>query len=449
MSGEDFILLFIHTKQIESASMAWVIYLGGIQDLHPGSESWLAEWGRVASLTDAKSAIERGDSANLVTLLPHGEEIEAYGSLEQWLLEHPSTHCTLVYPQPALAIAKRLQRGEELEAVCQHWKQQAEALLSLFRQRRRQLRLLSWPVAAKTSEGEATDRVPLPTHSPNDEIEPFYSLLARQSLAQEAELADVLRYLAASTHNATQCLAAGSGLSAILQRHRQELQQREVEQAKAREVAEAEHAKLHAKLKEERDALQQQRKDEQAQSEQLQALQEERDGLISQLKESEEENTLLLEQLHYVQEELERHILNHRDQKSRYNYQQRAQQQQELLLQWLRAFATHANCAFYKKRRSLLKEHKALLASSSSFDADWYARTYPDVAESGIEPATHYLKFGMLEGRNPSAEFDTLHYIKAHPDIANAGKNPLLHYIRWGESEQRQVMPKQRDEESS
>ncbi|MGM1054169.1 MAG: hypothetical protein ACQEXO_17535 [Pseudomonadota bacterium] len=394
--------------------MAWVIYLG-MQELHPDSESWLAEWGRVLSLPNAMSAIEQGEAANLVTLLPHGEEIEAYGALEQWLREHTSNHCTLVYPQPAMAIAQQLQQGGELEAACQHWKQQAQALLSLFRQHRRQLSLLSWPAAANTAEGETADPVPLPKHAASHAIEPVYSLLARQALSQEADLAEAARFLAAATHNAAQCQAAGPDLSVMLESHRQE---------------------------------QQQRHDRQAQSEELKALRDERDGLSTQLKETEEENTLLLEQLHYVQEELERYILDHRAQSKQNTDLQQVSKQQELLLQWLRAFATRTNCALYKKHPALLKKHKAQLASSASFDADWYARTYPDVAEGGIEPEVHYLKFGMLEGRNPSAEFNTRHYITAHPDIAAAGEHPLLHYIRWGRDEQRQALPQPLAEES-
>ncbi|MGM0988635.1 MAG: hypothetical protein ACQEXI_16895 [Pseudomonadota bacterium] len=608
--------------------MAWVIYLG-IQELHPGSESWLAEWGRMLSLSSAMSAIEEGETSDLVTLLPQGES-NFQEPLSLWLRQHPETHCTLVYPQPSLTIAQQLQQGEELEVTCRRWKQQAQMLLSLFRQHRRQLSLWTWPAAAHTPEDGAPDQVPLPKGSANNEIEPIYTLLAHQALSQGAELAEAVRYLAASTLNDARSQRTGPNLSAILEHHRQDQrQQRQDQQAHAealqtlreerdqasqhsderqksldrlkkqadeqherledlqarhdeaqaacqaqekenallleqlhgvqekleqalldrqdleRQLAEAKTAQAElekrleqsqaqlkteqtnaADLKQERDRLLAERdqlNDQRNESEeenallleQLHGVQEkleqallkrqdlekqldeaktaqaeldkrleqsqeqlkteqtnaadlkqerdrllaERDQLNDQRNESEEENTLLLEQLHFVQEELERHILDHRDQKSRYTEQnsalqhqltelQQAHQQQELLVQWLQAFATRTNSAFYKKRPSVLKEHKALLASSASFDADWYARTYPDVVESGIEPAVHYLKFGMLEGRNPSAEFNTRHYITAHPDIAAAGEHPLLHYIRWGRDEQRQALPQPLAEEA-
>lgn len=458
--------------------MAWVIYFG-MQELHTDSESWLAEWGRVLGLANAMSAIEQGEAANLVTLMPQEGEIEACGSLEQWLRKHPTTHCTLVYPQPALVIAQQLQQGAEMDAACQQWKQQAQALVSLFRQHRRQLSLWTWPVVAHTPEDSAPDQIPLPEYSADHEIEPIYTLLALQALAQDAELTEATRYLAASTHNAAQCQVAGPGLGALLEWHRQEQQQQSRDQqtqADALQAKEEENALLLEQLhgvqeeleqvllnrhglenqldeaKSAQGELEQRLKQTQGQLKAEQgkraSLEQERDKVSTQCKESEEENTLLLEQLHFVQEELERHILDHRDQERRYTEQQQAHQHQELLLQWLQAFAARTSCALYKKHRTMLKKHKALLDSSASFDADWYVRTYPDVAESGIEPAIHYLKFGMLEGRNPSADFDTVYYITAHPDVAAAGEHPLLHYIRWGRHEQRQAMPQPFAEES-
>ncbi len=36
------------------------------------------------------------------------------------------------------------------------------------------------------------------------------------------------------------------------------------------------------------------------------------------------------------------------------------------------------------------------------FDADWYARTYPDVALTGLDPTEHYVRFGARLGRPPN-----------------------------------------------
>jgi hypothetical protein len=47
---------------------------------------------------------------------------------------------------------------------------------------------------------------------------------------------------------------------------------------------------------------------------------------------------------------------------------------------------------------------------SGLFDRDWYARSYPEVARSEIDPLVHFLTVGALEGKNPSPFFDTVYY---------------------------------------
>lgn len=44
----------------------------------------------------------------------------------------------------------------------------------------------------------------------------------------------------------------------------------------------------------------------------------------------------------------------------------------------------------------------AALRSSGRFDADYYSSTYSDVAESGLDPASHFLWLGARLGRRPS-----------------------------------------------
>lgn len=73
-----------------------------------------------------------------------------------------------------------------------------------------------------------------------------------------------------------------------------------------------------------------------------------------------------------------------------------------------------------------------LLYQSGLFDADWYRSEYPDVANTGMDPAEHFLLHGGFEGRNPGPEFDTQQYLFDHPDLAGGSVNPLLHFIRSG-----------------
>lgn len=76
------------------------------------------------------------------------------------------------------------------------------------------------------------------------------------------------------------------------------------------------------------------------------------------------------------------------------------------------------------------------------FDSDWYLANNPDVAAavaSGAlrSAAQHYALYGQYEGRDPSASFDASAYLSANPDVAAAGMNPAFHYMLYGVGEGR------------
>lgn len=73
------------------------------------------------------------------------------------------------------------------------------------------------------------------------------------------------------------------------------------------------------------------------------------------------------------------------------------------------------------------------LKRSKQVHSNWYRQQYPDVAQLGMDPAEHYLKYGAAMGRNPGKNFDTRFYLQTYPDVAEAGMNPLLHYALLGE----------------
>lgn len=66
------------------------------------------------------------------------------------------------------------------------------------------------------------------------------------------------------------------------------------------------------------------------------------------------------------------------------------------------------------------------------FDAEWYLRQNPDVAQKGLDPLTHYLGTGAKEGRAPHPLFDPKFYLKTYPDAAISGLPPLQHYLTEG-----------------
>lgn len=81
-----------------------------------------------------------------------------------------------------------------------------------------------------------------------------------------------------------------------------------------------------------------------------------------------------------------------------------------------------------------------LIEGCELFDAAWYLRTYPDVAEGGEWPALHYLHHGGREGRWAGPEFDSGFYLARYPDVRDSGINPLVHYVQRGREEGRITM---------
>lgn len=146
----------------------------------------------------------------------------------------------------------------------------------------------------------------------------------------------------------------------------------------------------------------------------------------------------------------------------------------------------------------ILDEDVAALKASGAFDEEWYVNEYPDVRQSGIDPARHYLWLGVRLGRKPSAggqgaapapvaqpvpvaepapqpappapeefrdvglidkarklfaphrnktgdsvydlvaeHFDEEFYLTTYPDVAMAGIDPIRHYLDAGWHEHR------------
>ncbi|WP_339119364.1 hypothetical protein [Halomonas sp. BMC6] len=164
-----------------------------------------------------------------------------------------------------------------------------------------------------------------------------------------------------------------------------------------------------------------------------------------------QEQALVIEQLHETQEQLVKNTENAHHFKKQADSRQKTinvlkQEQQlmkhqyESITQWLRVSGHRNAAAAYRYSRPFkraLPKQLAMIKESGFFDAQWYCEQYPDVKTAGIEPAEHYIKFGAIEGRNPSDKFDTYFYLCEYPDVAISGQNPLLHYLRYGQHEER------------
>lgn len=78
-----------------------------------------------------------------------------------------------------------------------------------------------------------------------------------------------------------------------------------------------------------------------------------------------------------------------------------------------------------------------LVKNSAYFDAEWYLKEYPDVAESGMDPVDHYLTIGWKEFRRPGQSFSTLLYLNRYPDASEMVINPLVHFEKIGKAQKR------------
>lgn len=84
-----------------------------------------------------------------------------------------------------------------------------------------------------------------------------------------------------------------------------------------------------------------------------------------------------------------------------------------------------------------------LIKKTKQVHSNWYRNTYPDVANLGMDPAEHYLKYGAAMGRNPGKGFNTRFYLETYPDAVSSGLNPLVHYALYGAKEGRRTKPAQ------
>lgn len=89
-----------------------------------------------------------------------------------------------------------------------------------------------------------------------------------------------------------------------------------------------------------------------------------------------------------------------------------------------------------RKIRNLYEDEVRLINDSSLFDEKWYRSLVPNLP-SEISAIIHYLLNGR-SGISPSRSFDAVWYLQHNPDVAAAGVNPLVHYLRDGRAEGRE-----------
>lgn len=128
------------------------------------------------------------------------------------------------------------------------------------------------------------------------------------------------------------------------------------------------------------------------------------------------ENAVLRERLQQcVKElaELTRLVLRYEDQVDGGNYHKQHEKEGVNLLSALRAVLNTANLPKVPVvsnlgvwRRLNMRRQLEVLNRTRIFDPEWYLKKYPDVANASIDPAIHFIRYGLNEGRIPCALFD-------------------------------------------
>jgi hypothetical protein len=84
-------------------------------------------------------------------------------------------------------------------------------------------------------------------------------------------------------------------------------------------------------------------------------------------------------------------------------------------------------------------------ALPDDFDPGLYRSLHPDVARYHIDPAHHYLEWGIRRRlyRLPRG-YDEAEYIRLNPDVASFPESATFHYANWGHLEGRRYRSDQK-----
>lgn len=82
-----------------------------------------------------------------------------------------------------------------------------------------------------------------------------------------------------------------------------------------------------------------------------------------------------------------------------------------------------------------------LIERSPLFDAGWYRATSVEAKRSALPPARHYLWIGAQLGYDPSPSFDTAAYAAYFRDVGESNMPAFVHYLLYGRTEGRWAIP--------
>lgn len=292
--------------------------------------------------------------------LPGRQDLEA---VAEWLRGNEDAHLLLLFNAPVPWIARKITNGIEPAEALGQWRSDAEHILAVVRRNRRRLSLLPLegplanPAAFMQTLSERFGlaiQVPQSIEQPPEPPGPIFRMMAENAVWQSAEARHLAAELEANalpmppahelmlpavdevyqefTQTVDRTHARKEEYKTQLKKAREHLQAKEQEKAKALEPLkelEEENELLLQQLHQVQEELEGQFQEsrelseklkeaeaaavEKASDEEADRVREEQPKLEARVKDLEEENELLLQQLHHVQEELESYYLNGMD----------------------------------------------------------------------------------------------------------------------------------------
>ena len=227
---------------------------------------------------------------------------EKAAAVVDWLEDKPQRHCLILWQSPVTALAQAMAEGQAPDEALAEWTARAENVLAAVRKDRRRITLLE-STLAQANPGALIERLnqrldlslAMPTHNPgtHEEHDPVELLIAERAVVTNTQARRLAQELQATS------LPLGQGDEDLLPDSLTAWHG--YQQHGNTERAEAE--RLRAQNRELRQEQQQLKT-------QLDELKGKADlSQSGEYQDLEEENDLLLQQLHHVQEELEAYYL--------------------------------------------------------------------------------------------------------------------------------------------
>ena len=317
------------------------------------------------------SGLSTGEHAGRAPVLVHAGA-DGLEALPAWLEQHPEGHILLLFNAPVPTIARHMaDRVEPADAIAQ-WHQHAEQVLGVIRHNRRRMTLIALE-AAQADPGAFTEllgnRFGLALKRPLDTIEAgenpgaVFRMMAENAVWQSPEVRNLAAELEANalpmppSHGlllpaveevysefntlVERTRARKEAYKAELEKTRQRLKDREEENAQDQErkkALEEENELLLQQLHQAQEELeatlaqngQLTENPKNVQTEAAQAQASDDASSNARIRDLEEENELLLQQLHHVQEELESYFLENRDLQRKLDEAQKQQKEFEI-----------------------------------------------------------------------------------------------------------------------